>query len=156
MRRDPRPEEFWPALPDGRFHGCSGRAGQFVGRHGLEGPGDPARPSLERPAIRCAGTASGHAEPLLRAAFPTKPPSSAEGEFVVPLIQFFLSKGSGATMAHCEGKEPREAGEGLWARPHPPEEVRSALKIVAHYYGIDPIDLEGLLDSIAPLLSADD
>jgi hypothetical protein len=79
----------------------------------------------------------------------------ADGEFVVPLIQFFLSTSSGATMAHCEGKEPREAGEGLWAR-HPPEEVRSALKIVAHYYGIDPIDLEGLLDSIAPLLSADD
>lgn len=48
---------------DGRLHGCSGRAGQFVGKHGLEGPGDPARPPLERTAIRCTGTASGYADP---------------------------------------------------------------------------------------------
>jgi hypothetical protein len=55
-------------------------------------------------------------------------------------------------MAHCEGKEPREEGEGLWARPHPPEEVRNAMRIVAQYYGVDPEVLEGLLDSIVPLL----
>lgn len=70
---------------------------------------------------------------------------------MVPFIQFFLSMGNGAAMAHCEMEGPREEGKGLWTRPHPPE-VRSALEIIAQYYGIDPIVLEGLLDSIAPLL----
>jgi hypothetical protein len=59
-------------------------------------------------------------------------------------------------MTHREREEPREEGEGLWTRAHPPE-VRDAMKVVAHYYGIDPEELEGLLDSIAPLLlGADD
>jgi hypothetical protein len=33
--------------------------------------------------------------------------------------------------------------------------MRDAMKVVAHYYGIDPEELEGLLDSIVPLLGAD-
>ena len=56
-------------------------------------------------------------------------------------------------MAHREKEGPvrDEEGGGLWTRPHPPE-VRSALKVVADYYGIDPEELEGLLDNIVPLL----
>ena len=54
-------------------------------------------------------------------------------------------------MAHYrEGPIRGEEGD-LWMKPHPPE-VRSALKVVANYYGVDPEELEGLLDSIVPLL----
>jgi hypothetical protein len=49
-------------------------------------------------------------------------------------------------MAH-----PSEDGE----RTGPPPEVSDALKVVAQYYKIEPEELEGLLDSIAPLLNDD-
>ncbi len=44
---------------------------------------------------------------------------------------------------------------GAPERFHRPTEMRDAMKVVAHYYGIDPEELEGLLDSIVPLLGAD-
>jgi len=49
-----------------------------------------------------------------------------------------------------EREEPDKQGD-LWMK-RPPAEVRSALKIIADYYGVEPEELEGLLDSIVPLL----